>query len=666
MKKYAVVILVSALVVLALAGCSGEFEIPFFRQSTGQTVTGQVCRVEDDLLLIRTEGEKDGPDEEKDGTEEEKDENKPVPEYTGEEQEIRLTKDTVFMIRRPDEEAEGKAESAQDGSERSEDDSNAEADDGPEDDSNAVAEDGSDHDSNTAAEDGSDHDSNAVADDGSDNDSNADPDGNTGEIQEKFVEEEIPASHISEGDVISASLDKKGNASKILVISQAGPGGAGKLREAEDYDAAVEFAVDIETDGEAFASKGTDENTVHVYGEARAVLKNAEITRTSRDSTGGSPSVSYGVGAALLTTNGISYIKDSTVRTDASGAAGIFSYGNAHAYAMNTEVSTRQDTSGGIQTAGGGQLYAWNLNVETFGTSSAAISGGRGGGRMAVDGGAYITGGADSPAVSCGADIAVREAVLTANASEAVRVEGGNALHLYECGLTGNMGDDLYNDSAWNVLLYQGRSGDFEPGNSTFEMKGGRLTANNGGIFYTTNTESTITLSNVEIVYPDVRDFFLKCTGNDHPDGWGKAGSNGADCLFTAEGQDMEGDILWDAISQLDFYMTKNSTFKGAVLQEKNDGGKDRDGYCNLYIEEGCTWTVTGDSSLNRLSCSGRIEDDEGKTVTIRGKDGTVYVQGTGKYTITVVSHEPAANLSGASEMSRWTEHQAEVPEIFL
>ena len=666
MKKYAVVILVSALVVLALAGCSGEFEIPFFGQSTGQTVTGQVCRVEDDLLLIRTEGEKDGPDEEKDGTEEEKDENKPVPEYTGEEQEIRLTKDTVFMIRRPDEEAEGKAESAQDGSERSEDDSNAVADDGPEDDSNAAAEDDSEDDSNAAAEDGSDHDSNAVADDGSDNDSNADPDGNTGEIQEKFVEEEIPASHISEGDVISASLDKKGNASKILVISQAGPGGAGKLREAEDYDAAVEFAVDIETDGEAFASKGTDENTVHVYGEARAVLKNAEITRTSRDSTGGSPSVSYGVGAALLTTNGISYIKDSTVRTDASGAAGIFSYGNAHAYAMNTEVSTRQDTSGGIQTAGGGQLYAWNLNVETFGTSSAAISGGRGGGRMAVDGGAYITGGADSPAVSCGADIAVREAVLTANASEAVRIEGGNALHLYECGLTGNMGDDLYNDSAWNVLLYQGRSGGFEPGNSTFEMKGGRLTANNGGIFYTTNTESTITLSNVEIVYPDVRDFFLKCTGNDHPDGWGKAGSNGADCLFTAESQDMEGDILWDAISQLDFYMTKNSTLKGAVLQEKNDGGKDRDGYCNLYIEEGCTWIVTGDSSLNRLSCSGRIEDDEGKTVTIRGKDGTVYVQGTGKYTITVVSHEPAANLSGASEMSRWTEHQAEVPEIFL
>ena len=65
MKKYAVVILVSALVVLALAGCSGEFEIPFFGQSTGQTLTGQVCRVEDDLLFIRIEGEKDGPEDRK-------------------------------------------------------------------------------------------------------------------------------------------------------------------------------------------------------------------------------------------------------------------------------------------------------------------------------------------------------------------------------------------------------------------------------------------------------------------------------------------------------------------------------------------------------------------------------------------------------------------------
>lgn len=53
-------------------------------------------------------------------------------------------------------------------------------------------------------------------------------------------------------------------------------------------------------------------------------LKNAEIRRMSPDSTGGSISSIYGVGAALLTTNGISSIQDSTITTNAPGGTGIF------------------------------------------------------------------------------------------------------------------------------------------------------------------------------------------------------------------------------------------------------------------------------------------------------------------------------------------------------
>lgn len=195
-----------------------------------------------------------------------------------------------------------------------------------------------------------------------------------------------------------------------------------------------------------------------------------------------------------------------------------------------------------------------------------------------------------------------------------------------------------------------------------FEMQDGTLAAGNGGIFYTTNGESVITLSDVKIVYPEVRDYFLKCTGNDNHAGWGTIGANGADCLFTADNQDMEGDIIWDDISRLDFYMTKKSTLRGAVLNEKNEAGANP-GYCNLYIEDGCTWTVTGDSTLTRLSGRGKLEDDEGGTVTIQGIDGTVYVQGSGKYTVTVHAYETEANMSGTSEMTRWMDHQVKIPE---
>lgn len=148
-------------------------------------------------------------------------------------------------------------------------------------------------------------------------------------------------------------------------------------------------------------------------------------------------------------------------------------------------------------------------------------------------------------------------------------------------------------------------SGDSEVGNSTFEMNGGSLTAKNGGMFYTTNTESTIILSDVDITYADDNDFFLKCTGNSNQRGWGESGNNGADCLFTATKQEMQGDVVWDSISQLDFYMTDGSTLTGAVTDDESNAGEGGDGYGNLYIGEDCTWTVTGDNDICIASRSG-------------------------------------------------------------
>ena len=135
---------------------------------------------------------------------------------------------------------------------------------------------------------------------------------------------------------------------------------------------------------------------------------------------------------------------------------------------------------------------------------------------MVVDGGTYLSNGVGSPAVYSTADIAVNTAKLTANGSEAVCIEGLNSLRLFDTSLTGNMSDDSQNDCTWNVILYQSMSGDSQEGNSTFEMNGGTLTAKNGGMFYTTNTESTFILSNVNIKYADDNDFFLRCTGNNN------------------------------------------------------------------------------------------------------------------------------------------------------
>lgn len=472
--------------------------------------------------------------------------------------------------------------------------------------------------------------------------------------------EEISLSDIQEGDIVSITLDEDGNAASITVMSMEM---SGQSQGVDSYTAVNEYTEDTTVSGETLESTGTDENAALISSGASVTLDNDTITRTSDSSIGGDNSSFYGVGAAVLATDGTAYVKDGSVTTDAAGGAGLFAYGDGTVYASGTTVKTTQDTSGGVHVAGGGTLYGWNLDVETNGESSAAIRSDRGGGTMVIDGGNYVSNGVGSPAIYSTADIAVSNASLTANGSEAVCIEGLNSIHLYDCDLTGNMSDLDQNDNTWTVILYQSMSGDSEVGNSTFQMDGGSLTSENGGVFYTTNTESTITLSNVDINYNDDNEFFLQCTGNTNQRGWGQSGANGADCHFTGISQDMQGNVIWDSISDLDFYLTEGSSLTGAVVDDETYAGEGGDGYCNVYVSSDSTWTVTGDSTVSSLENEGTIVDSEGKTVTIQGTDGTVYVQGDSEYTITTGSYSDSVDLSGATSIQDQSAYTVEKPD---
>ena len=472
--------------------------------------------------------------------------------------------------------------------------------------------------------------------------------------------EEISLSDIQEGDIVSITLDEDGNAASITVMSMEM---SGQSQGVDSYTAVNEYTEDTTVSGETLKSTGTDENAALISSGASVTLDNDTITRTSDSSTGGDNSSFYGVGAAVLATDGTAYVKDGSVTTDAAGGAGLFAYGDGTVYASGTTVKTTQDTSGGVHVAGGGTLYGWNLDVETNGESSAAIRSDRGGGTMVIDGGNYVSNGVGSPAIYSTADIAVSNASLTANGSEAVCIEGLNSIHLYDCDLTGNMSDLDQNDNTWTVILYQSMSGDSEVGNSTFQMDGGSLTSENGGVFYTTNTESTITLSKVDINYSDDNEFFLQCTGNTNQRGWGQSGANGADCHFTGISQDMQGNVIWDSISDLDFYLTEGSSLTGAVVDDETYAGEGGDGYCNVYVSSDSTWTVTGDSTVSSLENEGTIVDSEGKTVTIQGTDGTVYVQGDSEYTITTGSYSDSVDLSGATSIQDQSAYTVEKPD---
>ena len=239
------------------------------------------------------------------------------------------------------------------------------------------------------------------------------PDGDNGEAPEKpdgeasdgngqapdgtGQTEEITLDDIKEGDVVAITLDDDGNAATITVQSmemgggQGGPGG--QASGVDSYDAANDYSSDETVSDTSLESTGTDENAALVSNGAEVTFNYDAISRTSSDSQGGDNSSFYGVGAAVLATDGNAYVKDSTVSTDSKGGAGLFAYGDGTVYAADTNITTQQDTSGGIHAAGGGTLYAWDLNVETNGESSAAIRSDRGGGKKVVDGGTYTSNG---------------------------------------------------------------------------------------------------------------------------------------------------------------------------------------------------------------------------------------------------------------------------------
>ena len=77
-------------------------------------------------------------------------------------------------------------------------------------------------------------------------------------------------------------------------------------------------------------------------------------------------------------------------------------------------------------------------------------------------------------------------------------------------------------------------------------------------------------------------------------------------------------------------------------------------------IEKGYKQIVTGDSTLSTLENADTIQDADGKTATIKGIDGIVYVDGDSQYTITVDSYKKTADTSKSFSTTSWSDYEVE------
>ena len=461
--------------------------------------------------------------------------------------------------------------------------------------------------------------------------------------------EEGSLDDIAADSILSIEFDENGDVTQVTVLSthpdgmggngeigapdgsgapndNGAPGGFGGSGEVTQGDAATTISEDSTVSDETYTSTGDDENAVRVDG-ATVTLDGITVDKSSGSSSNTEDGDFYGMNAALLATGGADVtITGATVTSSAQNGNGVFSYGEGTTVTISdSTITTTADNSGGIQTTGGATTNASGLTVDTSGNSAAAIRSDRGGGTVNVNGGTYTTNGYNSPAVYSTAAISVSDATLTANNSEALVIEGQNSITLDNCDVTGNMSDtegSSSDENVHNVMIYQSMSGDAEVGTSSFTMNGGTLTSNNGDMFYVTNTHCTINLTGVTLTNNDSDAYLLNVTGNSASHGWGTAGSNGAQVEFTADDQTLEGDIIVDSISTLELTLSGSSSFTGMInITENADGGTAVDDNAVVTVEEGSTWTLTGDCTITSLTNNGTI-DFNGHTITLA--DGTV------------------------------------------
>ena len=386
------------------------------------------------------------------------------------------------------------------------------------------------------------------------------------------------------------------------------------------YSSAEEISKDTTIDNGEYSSQSADENALAVSGDVTAQLSNITVTKTG-DSDGGDTTSFYGTNSAIIAKDGAKLtLKNISVKTDATGANGVFCYGGSATTKnsssdgttvtiSDSSIETTKDNSGGIMTTGGGVMNASNLTISTAGTSSAAIRTDRGGGTVTVDGGTYTTTGKGSPAVYSTANVTVKNAKLVAKASE-----GKNSVTIENCELTdSNTALNGQSTTYKNIFLYQSMSGDADTGTASFAATGSTITTEKGDTFYVTNTDATIELSGNTIVNNDASGNFLRA----QKDSWGKDGSNGGKVTLLMKNQSASGNIVIDSVSTLAMTLQSGSSFEGTINADNTAK------QITLTLDSSSKLRLTGDCYVTAL------DDADASYANIDFNGYKLYVNGT-------------------------------------
>lgn len=433
-------------------------------------------------------------------------------------------------------------------------------------------------------------------------------------------------------------------------MNQAPPGGVGGADTMTfDYKGSYTAALvadgkEVSSDKESITASDPDQNAALVQNGGTLTITEGTLQK-SGDDTNGDNCNFYGLNSILLGVNSDSkaYISGSSLKADSEGSNGIFSTDNAVIYANDNQISTSAGNSRGLDATYGGTIIANLMDISTKGDHSAAIATDRGGGTISVTNSTLSTEGSGSPLLYSTGNIEVDNVTGSSTGSQIAGMEGLNTIRIYHSSLTSaNTGKTASDPVANGIIIYQSTSGDAEASTgeaATFEAADSTLKSavKSGSMFYSTNTEANIVLSNTKLDFDSDNAGLLTVEGNDS-NNWGTAGSNGSKVKFTGLNQTLNGTISVDTISSLELYLLENTTYTGStVIQTNSVNTKTTESPVTVNLDSTSKWVLVKDCEISNLNAEkgASIVDEDGKTVTIVANGKTV-VTGTGSRTLTV------------------------------
>lgn len=371
-------------------------------------------------------------------------------------------------------------------------------------------------------------------------------------------------------------------------------------QQSVDASGATEITSGEKTLTSQYTSTTADESAILVSGGASATIDGATVTKSSGDSSNTENSEFYGVNSGILVQeSSTATIKSATISTSAKGSNAVFSTGeDSKIYISDSKITTTGESSSrGLDATYGGYIEADNVTVSTQGGSCAALATDRGEGTVIAKNSNLTTNGSGSPVIYSTGNISITNTKGTANGSQMTVIEGKNSATVKNSTLTASGKGNRNDVDQCGVMIYQSMSGDAGEGTGTFTAENSSLSISSDSdyyktapMFFVTNTDAVINLTNTKLSYGSQTLLSAKGTSE-----WGTSGSNGGNVTLNATNQELSGNITADKISTVTISL-KSSTYTGAI--NSDNSAKE----ISLTLDKSSKITLTGDTYVSSLN----------------------------------------------------------------